>query len=259
MEINKILSDSTSPPHKRRQLTHPSLRQYIMSRRRPDASELEVAELMAALSTGCMSRISEASPVVPSNHHPPGLGFRHHSCQQPVQQQQQVQQQQVQQQQVQQQRPVQQQQVQQQQPVQQLLLVQQQPLNVTITTPKKGRRATTTKRLAPSPSGQPCANCGVETSTLWRTCEIHNRSSYLCNACGLRYKKGKFCPICYRVYYDVDTNQLHWKQCQNCMNWTHKHCLQQRGTLTNTPYTCLTCRRKNEDQGNVSSRDSSVV
>jgi len=227
MEINKILSDS--PPHKRRQLSHPSLRQLI-SRRRPNTSELEVAELMAALSTGCMPSLTEAAPVVcPTvrHHHPPPnlngttSGFLHPStCD----------------------------------------LQHQLPLHGTIaTTPKKGRRATTTKRLAPSPSGQPCANCGVEASTLWRTCEIHNRSSYLCNACGLRYKKGKFCPICYRVYYDVDTNQLHWKQCQNCMNWTHKHCLQQRGTLTNTPYTCLTCRRKSEDQGNVSSRESGVV
>jgi len=76
-------------------------------------------------------------------------------------------------------------------------------------------------------------------------------SSYLCNACGLRYKKGKFCPLCYRVYYDVDTNQLNWRQCQNCLNWTHKHCLQQQGLTINGTYVCLNCRRESEEHGPV--------
>jgi len=208
MELNRILSDS--PPLKRQQLDHPSFRRFMM-KRKPNPSELEVAELMISLSTSTSP--SPCSLIAKPNrrvfdkisncHNPPHLDFTPH---QPLPH-----------------------------------------LHASISsTPKKGRRSTTTKRMVLSPSGQPCANCGVETSTLWRTCELHNGSSYLCNACGLRYKKGKFCPICYRVYYDVDTNQLQWKQCHNCMNWTHKSCLQQRGiTATNTPYICLNCSSLN--------------
>lgn len=113
--------------------------------------------------------------------------------------------------------------------------------------PKKGRRASTaaTRRVVASPSGLPCPNCGKESSTLWRTCELNNGSHYLCNACGLRYKKGKFCPLCYRVYYDADTNQLHWQQCQTCSNWTHKACLIQQPQLVSSSgvYVCPTCLR----------------
>jgi len=108
---------------------------------------------------------------------------------------------------------------------------------------RKFRRVNTTKRLSASPSGKPCPNCGVEASTLWRTCKLQSGSAYLCNACGLRYKKGKFCPLCYRVYYDVDTNQLQWKQCLNCLNWTHKICLEQRKLINNSPYLCINCKR----------------
>lgn len=110
------------------------------------------------------------------------------------------------------------------------------------------RASPNTRKLVPSPSGQPCPNCSVETSTLWRTCEVGTGSSYLCNACGLRFKKGKFCPLCYRVYYDADTNQLHWKQCRSCLNWTHKACLQKCGSLSDNfassdSYSCPNCRR----------------
>lgn len=111
----------------------------------------------------------------------------------------------------------------------------------------KGKRgAINTKKLVPSPSGQPCPNCSVDTSTLWRTCEMENGASYLCNACGLRYKKGKFCPLCFRVYYDADTNQVNWKQCQHCLNWTHKTCLQNRGWNNPGSYSCPNCRRRTD-------------
>jgi predicted RNA-binding Zn-ribbon protein involved in translation (DUF1610 family) len=208
MDLEKILSDS--PPQKRRQLSHPSLRQFIMSRK-PNPSELEVAELMLALSTSSPPPCAASYPISPKHDH------RHHN------------------------------------------VVGGTTVNHIphLTThhgainedQKKGRRSTTTKRLAVSPSGKPCPNCGAEASTLWRTCKMQTGSSYLCNACGLRYKKGKFCPLCYRVYYDVDTNQLQWRQCQNCLNWTHKHCLQQRGLLTHSSYICLNCRRGTEEQG----------
>jgi len=123
-------------------------------------------------------------------------------------------------------------------------------------TPKKGRRTAATRRSVVSPSGQPCPNCGVVTSTLWRTCELNNGSHYLCNACGLRYKKGKYCPLCFRVYYDADTNQLNWQQCQHCLNWTHKLCLQQRNILLthNMPYICPQCPHSPHRGGSRNSR-----
>jgi hypothetical protein len=73
-------------------------------------------------------------------------------------------------------------------------------------------------------------------------------SEYLCNACGLRYKKGKFCPICFKVYYDADTNQMSWRQCSSCLNWTHKKCLQKlynkEELISSVPYTCRCCKKE---------------
>lgn len=115
----------------------------------------------------------------------------------------------------------------------------------------RGRRTTVTKRLVTSPSGDACSNCGVESSTLWRNCPLLEGARYLCNACGLRYKKGKYCPLCFKVYYDVDTNHLQWKQCIGCLNWTHLLCLQRTGWQPkneNDPYECSACSKKSESQ-----------
>jgi predicted RNA-binding Zn-ribbon protein involved in translation (DUF1610 family) len=99
-----------------------------------------------------------------------------------------------------------------------------------------------TKKLVLAPSGLPCPNCGIETSTLWRNCDLLDGSKYLCNACGLRFKKGKYCPICYEVYYDADTNHFSWEQCRSCTNWTHKACIQKSSGLpTVFGYTCKLC------------------
>jgi len=79
---------------------------------------------------------------------------------------------------------------------------------------------------------------------------------YLCNACGLRFKKGKYCPLCTRVYYDADTHQGAFKQCATCGNWSHKSCLKKAGEISAadadtpqspferaSPYQCAQCRR----------------
>eukprot|EP01126_Amoeba_proteus_P043740 TRINITY_DN4818_c0_g1_i5.p1 TRINITY_DN4818_c0_g1~~TRINITY_DN4818_c0_g1_i5.p1 ORF type:complete len:202 (+),score=30.98 TRINITY_DN4818_c0_g1_i5:169-774(+) len=105
---------------------------------------------------------------------------------------------------------------------------------------KRGRRSGSPKKLVASPSRTPCPNCGIESSTLWRSCDLQNGSHYLCNACGLRYKKGKYCPLCFQVYYDADCNHTQWKQCHVCLNWTHKSCLQKCG-LVHDPYICGRC------------------
>jgi len=112
---------------------------------------------------------------------------------------------------------------------------------------KRRRSNERTKRMVASPSGLPCPNCCTETSTLWRNCSVDRASRYLCNACGLRFKKGKYCPECFQVYYDADTNQLAWKQCSVCLNWTHKKCIQnanQKEELWGKgSYTCKTCKK----------------
>ena len=96
-----------------------------------------------------------------------------------------------------------------------------------------------------SPNGNPCPNCNCTLSTLWRSCILMNGNEYLCNACGLRYKKGKFCPLCFKVYYDADTNKIYWMQCLHCYSWTHKICLKQvaekNGGLSN-PHILYMCR-----------------
>jgi predicted RNA-binding Zn-ribbon protein involved in translation (DUF1610 family) len=98
------------------------------------------------------------------------------------------------------------------------------------------------KKMVMAPSGLPCPNCGIETSTLWRNCDLLGGSKYLCNACGLRYKKGKYCPICFEVYYDADTNHYHWEQCRSCLNWTHKACIQNSNiVLGRFGYVCKMC------------------
>jgi len=100
----------------------------------------------------------------------------------------------------------------------------------------------TVKKMVMAPSGLPCPNCGIETSTLWRNCDLLGGSKYLCNACGLRYKKGKYCPICFEVYYDADTNHFHWEQCRSCLNWTHKACIQNsKIVLGRYGYVCKMC------------------
>eukprot|EP01124_Arcella_intermedia_P029095 TRINITY_DN6064_c0_g1_i2.p1 TRINITY_DN6064_c0_g1~~TRINITY_DN6064_c0_g1_i2.p1 ORF type:complete len:572 (-),score=108.02 TRINITY_DN6064_c0_g1_i2:220-1935(-) len=95
--------------------------------------------------------------------------------------------------------------------------------------PKKRSRASTMtkKQLLKSPTSSPCPNCKKDYSTLWRNCEMGPNSAYLCNACGLRFKKGKYCRICYFVYYDADPNPKNWDKCVICLGWTHKACLEQ--------------------------------
>jgi len=241
MDLNKILArESHSPPqpnrhHHGHNHTHsfsprrvgsPYLgRHFIMARRTAGPQEYEVAEFMIALANASVpTPQATTSFVLP-----------------PQPQQQQPRQQEPQQRQS--------QQSQQQSPME----IEPSNVNDHASPPtfvehkaRTKRASPNTRKLVSSPSGQPCPNCLVETSTLWRTCEVGAGSSYLCNACGLRFKKGKFCPLCYRVYYDADTNQLHWKQCRSCLNWTHKACLQKCGSLNDAStdsYSCPNCRR----------------
>lgn len=103
------------------------------------------------------------------------------------------------------------------------------------------------KRSAPLKSdSHQCPNCLTTDSALWRNCVIKGKSHHLCNACGLRFKKGKFCPLCYKVYYDVDTNPQEWRQCNMCYNWTHRKCLSEGGYETDGNYTCILCQKQDD-------------
>lgn len=101
------------------------------------------------------------------------------------------------------------------------------------------------KRASPLKSEtHQCPNCLTTDSALWRNCVIRGKSHHFCNACGLRFKKGKFCPLCYKVYYDADTNTREWKQCNICFNWTHRQCLRDSGKEMDGDYTCNLCRHE---------------
>lgn len=108
-------------------------------------------------------------------------------------------------------------------------------------------------RITGAPLGIWCYNCNTTTSPEWRycprPCRIHNdklylcNQQYLCNACGLRYYKGQYCPLCYVVYYQKDTNNISWKNCIKCNNWTHRYCIKQ-STASNyikDDYICKKC------------------
>eukprot|EP01130_Rhizamoeba_saxonica_P014860 TRINITY_DN653_c0_g1_i2.p1 TRINITY_DN653_c0_g1~~TRINITY_DN653_c0_g1_i2.p1 ORF type:complete len:151 (-),score=17.81 TRINITY_DN653_c0_g1_i2:79-531(-) len=105
----------------------------------------------------------------------------------------------------------------------------------------RSKKRTTAKKVT-SPTQDPCPNCGVLYSSLWRSCTFKNVRRYFCNACGLRFKKGKFCPMCCKVYYDVDTNNQFWIQCSVCYNWTHKSCLLISGMAIYDRYGHYVCR-----------------
>ena len=94
-----------------------------------------------------------------------------------------------------------------------------------------------------------CPNCHTSDSPLWRNCQIKGKILHLCNSCGLRYKKHKYCPHCYKVYYDAETNSHEWTQCAQCHNWTHKSCLSAAGIDSGAPgtYKCVRCLGQSPD------------
>eukprot|EP01122_Echinamoeba_exundans_P006325 TRINITY_DN174_c0_g1_i3.p1 TRINITY_DN174_c0_g1~~TRINITY_DN174_c0_g1_i3.p1 ORF type:complete len:412 (-),score=49.50 TRINITY_DN174_c0_g1_i3:526-1761(-) len=111
---------------------------------------------------------------------------------------------------------------------------------------KKQQQSPTQRGVAKPRENHACPNCGVTDSTLWRNCTIRGKVQYLCNACGLRFKKGKYCAMCFKVYYDADTTSREWRQCNTCCNWSHKSCLEAHPRYAkflddSVPYTCGIC------------------
>lgn len=121
------------------------------------------------------------------------------------------------------------------------------PIKLHNTKPKELETSPKRKRSSSFKSdSHQCPNCLTTDSALWRNCVIKGKSHHYCNACGLRFKKGKFCPLCYKVYYDADTNTREWKQCNICYNWTHNQCLIDSGKEIKDNYICNLCNQEEE-------------
>jgi hypothetical protein len=90
-------------------------------------------------------------------------------------------------------------------------------------------------RSVRSPNGQLCFSCNVKYSPQWRHKKINNTSTYLCNACGLRYVKGQYCPVCHITYTQAEINTNQWNNCLICHKWTHNYCM----TIMRTCKKCI--------------------
>jgi len=116
------------------------------------------------------------------------------------------------------------------------------------------QRCVTPRTHETVPSTRPCDSCGVQKTTMWRSYKVSRRLSsvscsyfcrasvlylrmllshdivqisenvtvQMCNACGLRFKKGQYCPVCLKVYYSNAPTPETWKQCRSCGQWTHR-------------------------------------
>ncbi len=89
-----------------------------------------------------------------------------------------------------------------------------------------------------------------------------HRRVLLCNACGLKFRKGHYCNYCYEMYRDVfeiqhdNENNRTWVKCNNCMNWIHTQCCinnngyrpLQAPNDSNRIYLCSTCNKNSNNQ-----------
>lgn len=106
-----------------------------------------------------------------------------------------------------------------------------------------------------------CINCGVTQTPQWRKafeiyvkdgktflvqdgCESHPREgvqAFLCNACGLKFRNGKYCHLCYQVY-GVDSVRMvpeSFVACVNCGHANHRACVKDASP---EGYQCGKCR-----------------
>lgn len=97
-----------------------------------------------------------------------------------------------------------------------------------------------------SPSGAPCGDCGVKLSPLWRSVSYRGDRRHLCNACGLRYKKGQFCPFCEKTYKEIELHPEVWEECEECHETcAHIKCIE-KNDIQRGNYTCKRCREKRQ-------------
>lgn len=84
-----------------------------------------------------------------------------------------------------------------------------------------------------------CPNCRATESSLWRVFKTSQDNFIVCNACGLRASKGKYCEFCNHIYYDEEvTNKRNWIKCTECDRHAHNECFQEIG---DSLYVCDAC------------------
>ena len=88
-----------------------------------------------------------------------------------------------------------------------------------------------------------CANCPKTESTLWRVFKTPEDDLTVCNGCGLRAQKNKYCPYCYFIYYDADINDNLWVTCISCDKQpAHRECFQNSKNRKEV-YKCHSCSK----------------
>ena len=91
-----------------------------------------------------------------------------------------------------------------------------------------------------------CSSCGVLSTPLWRKGWFDTnigRYVSLCNACGLKYSKNQYCPICkyvYNIREDVFSHRHKWIICTSCDRYTHVDCVQDNVNVVD--YVCIECQ-----------------
>lgn len=88
-----------------------------------------------------------------------------------------------------------------------------------------------------------CTNCSKTESSLWRVFKTSEDYVSVCNGCGIRAQKGKFCQYCYYIYYDADIfRNADWVKCKYCDKHAHRACFQKCGNKK-AVYRCQSCSR----------------
>lgn len=99
-----------------------------------------------------------------------------------------------------------------------------------------------------------CENCGASDTPQWRkgwVSSLLGREVLLCNACGLKYHKGQFCPHCKFVYGKEHDRHVRnsWLRCVQCSRWTHGKCEEKAcgvsmHQLNHEYFQCVDCRNQ---------------
>ncbi len=73
-----------------------------------------------------------------------------------------------------------------------------------------------------------CEACKTDSTSYWRKGwhnDILGNRVHLCNACGIKFRKERFCPYCYVIYNKIEVDpQQCWMACGTCDRWIHTEC-----------------------------------
>eukprot|EP00743_Colponemidia_sp_Colp-15_P004358 GILK01004701.1.p1 GENE.GILK01004701.1~~GILK01004701.1.p1 ORF type:complete len:359 (+),score=38.03 GILK01004701.1:129-1079(+) len=98
-----------------------------------------------------------------------------------------------------------------------------------------------------------CTNvkCNRSDSSQWKEgWEMNGQRVPLCNACGIRFSKGSFCPWCYQIYKENEPDESEenpWLGCDYCPKWVHLQCELDNSKLSKVDsknYRCPECVKK---------------